>query len=240
MEGWGENPGAGWTELGEAANDYDPAGMYGLASRFRGTLGQSGFGWFGTEYDIPVEPEKFYCASAWINTHRCDAAVEYSFYGADGGRVGVAQSPWTGAVNAQAGQTLAAMKRPFAIVKAPDTAVKARFRILLRGLSTAEANPYVWLYRPMVSIVAEGATQPPQWSAGGTESSASWGVNVRADGKIGGIQLASNGVMSTFDVVADIFRVSSPSGGQRTEYSDGNWRTYYPNGQLATRMGWWQ
>ncbi len=132
------------------------------------------------------------------------------------------------------------MKRPFAIVKAPATAVKARFRILLRGLSTAEANPYVWLYRPMVSIVAEGATQPPQWSAGGTESSASWGVNVRADGKIGGIQLASNGVMSAFDVVADIFRVSSPSGGQRTEYSDGNWRTYYPNGQLATRMGWWQ
>ncbi|MBN5108002.1 hypothetical protein JY464_02725 [Stenotrophomonas maltophilia] len=239
--GWGENPGNGWTELGSSGADvYDPAGMFGLSARFQGTLGQSGFGWFGTEYDIPVEPGKFYCASAWINTHRCDAAVEYSFYGADGGRVGIAQSPWTGAVNAQAGQTLAAMKRPFAIVKAPATAVKARFRILLRGLSTAEANPYVWLYRPMVSIVAEGATQPPQWSAGGTESSASWGVNVRADGKIGGIQLASNGVMSAFDVVADIFRVSSPSGGQRTEYSDGNWRTYYPNGQLATRMGWWQ
>ncbi len=239
--GWGENPGNGWTELGSSGADvYDPAGMFGLSARFQGTLGQSGFGWFGTEYDIPVEPGKFYCASAWINTHRCDAAVEYSFYGADGGRVGIAQSPWTGAVNAQAGQTLAAMKRPFAIVKAPATAVKARFRILLRGLSTAEANPYVWLYRPMVSIVAEGATQPPQWSAGGTESSASWGVNVRADGKIGGIQLASNGVMSAFDVVADMFRVSSPSGGQRTEYGDGNWRTYYPNGQLATRMGWWQ
>lgn len=239
--GWGDNPGAGWTELGSSGADvYDPAGMFGLSARFQGILGQGGFGWFGTEYDIPVEPGKFYCASAWINTHRCDAAVEYSFYGADGGRVGIAQSPWTGAVNAQAGQTLAAMKRPFAIVKAPATAVKARFRILLRGLSTAEANPYVWLYRPMVSIVAEGATQPPQWSAGGTESSASWGVNVRADGKIGGIQLASNGVMSAFDVVADMFRVSSPSGGQRTEYSDGNWRTYYPNGQLATRMGWWQ
>lgn len=56
----------------------------------------------------------------------------------------------------------------------------------------------------------------------------------------GGIQLASNGMTSAFDVVADMFRVSSPSGGQRTEYSDGNWRTYYPNGQLATRMGWWQ
>ncbi len=239
--GWGDNPGSGWTELGDnGASDYDPTGMFGLGTRRTGSLGQSGLGWFGTEYDISVEPGKTYCASAWINTHRCDAAVEVSFWKVGGVNAGLVQSPWTGHVGAAARGTLADFKRPFVVAKAPPGTTHVRFRVLVRGLSPAQDNPYLWFYRPMFSVVAEGATSPPQWSAGGTESSASWGVNVRADGKIGGIQLASNGVMSSFDVISDVFRVSSPSGGQRTEYSDGNWRTYYPNGQLATRMGWWQ
>lgn len=54
------------------------------------------------------------------------------------------------------------------------------------------------------------------------EAMAQWGVSVRADKKIGGVQLSATGEISAFDVLSDVFRVSSPSGGQRTEYSDGN------------------
>lgn len=239
--GWGDNPGAGWTELGDnGASDYDPTGMFGLGTRRSGALGQSGLGWFGTEYDISVEPGKTYCASAWINTHRCDAAIEVSFWKVGGVNAGLVQSPWTGHVGAAARGTLANFKRPFVVATAPPGTTHVRFRVLVRGLSPAQENPYLWFYRPMFSVVAEGATSPPQWSAGGTESNAAWSVNVRADGKVGGIQLASNGAISSFDVVADVFRVSAPGNeGQRTEYSDGHWRCFYPNGQLATRVGYW-
>jgi hypothetical protein len=64
-------------------------------------------------------------------------------------------------------------------------------------------------------------------------------VNVRADGKIGGIQLAANGLVSSFDVVADVFRVSSPSQGRRTEYRDGHWLSYDDWGRLKARWGNW-
>ena len=123
------------------------------------------------------------------------------------------------------------------MLKAPADAAFAKMRILIRG--TNESNPYFWMFRPMFSQVAEGTTTPPAWSAGGQEANASWAVNVRADGRVGGIQLASNGAISSFDVVADMFRVSSPNGGQRTEYSDGNWRVYDGNGTLRVRMGVW-
>ncbi|WP_223107546.1 hypothetical protein [Stenotrophomonas sp. AS012628] len=240
--GWGRN--VHFSELGNptggAGQNWAPRGMFGIGATagFQWAWGPDDVHWGGTEYDIPVEAGKTYCASTWVNTHRCQFLVEITWVGQDGGSVGLVQSPWVGPSGIGPNASLISMPRPFVIAKAPPNAFAARFRFLIRGSN--EANPYFWMYRPMFSMVDAGTTQPPQWSAGGTESSAQWGVNVRADGKIGGIQLAANGLVSSFDVVADIFRVSSPSGGQRTEYSDGNWRTYYPNGQLATRMGWWQ
>ncbi|MNW06402.1 hypothetical protein D3C71_2027990 [compost metagenome] len=53
------------------------------------------------------------------------------------------------------------------------------------------------------------------------------------------MQLASNGQVSRFDVVADAFSVSAPGGGRRTEYSDGNWRVFDEAGRLRVRMGVW-
>ncbi|GFF05535.1 hypothetical protein SM139_0697 [Stenotrophomonas maltophilia] len=89
----------------------------------------------------------------------------------------------------------------------------------------------------MFSQVLDGASTAPAWTAGGQEASAQWGVNVRADKKIGGVQLSATGEISAFDVLADMFRVSSPSAGMRTEFSDGNWRVYDQNGRLRMRWG---
>lgn len=89
----------------------------------------------------------------------------------------------------------------------------------------------------MLAEATEAQDKPGPWSAGGMESMASWSVNVRTDGKVGGLRLASTNGVSAFDVLADVFRVSSPSGGMRTEYSDGNWRVYDQNGRLRMRWG---
>ncbi|WP_329953052.1 hypothetical protein [Stenotrophomonas sepilia] len=239
--GWGRN--VHFSELGNptggAGQNWAPRGMFGIGATagFQWAWGPDDVHWGGTEYDIPVEAGKTYCASTWVNTHRCQFLVEITWVGQDGGSVGLVQSPWVGPSGIGPNASLISMPRPFVIAKAPPNAFAARFRFLIRGSN--EANPYFWMYRPMFSMVDAGTTQPPQWSAGGTESSAQWGVNVRADGKIGGIQLAANGLVSSFDVVADIFRVSSPSGGRRTEYSDGHWRCYDENGVMRARFGVW-
>jgi hypothetical protein len=41
------------------------------------------------------------------------------------------------------------------------------------------------------------------------------------------------------NIVADRFRIISPVAGQRTEYSDGNWRVYDASGVLRVRLGVW-
>lgn len=239
---WTENPDNWWNELGNptGSGDWNPQGVFGLGAVAKGGMSAGQVSATSTAYDTAVLPNRTYCFSVWLQTHRCDSRIEIAFYDRGGNYRSSAYSDWSPANDGNASWGLGAIPRSYLFGKAPPEATFARVRVFLRGVGGLQA-PYWWMFRPMFSQVAEGATAPPAWNAGGLEANANWGVNVRADGKIGGIQLASNGAISSFDVVADVFRVSSPgNSGQRTEYSDGNWRTYYPNGQLATRMGWWQ
>lgn len=236
--GWGSNPNGRWTELGNPTGDdnWHPQGIFGLGAVTPGVVAAGEMAWWGTEYDIAIEGGKTYCASAWINTHRVEAKLEMTFFDAAGNHLGLVHSP---GVRSDTGTpiTLDRLTRTFLITKAPATATFARFRVIVIG--TGGNTPYFWMFRPMLSQVDAAATAPPTWSAGGTESSAQWSVNVRADGRVGGVQLASSGQVSRFDVVADAFSVSAPGGGRRTEYSDGNWRVYDEAGRLRVRMGVW-
>lgn len=228
-----------WHDLGNptGGSDWNPPGVFGLGSVSGETIPNNAGDYFSTNTDIAVEAGKTYCVSAYVACHRSKVYLYVEFLSQTGGILSQIGCPEV--VNHQPGPvTLDSLRRVFGIDKAPAGAVKARVVGLVRG--TGEANPYWWIFRPMLSQVEEGATQPPPWSSGGMESSAEWSVNMRADGYIAGVKLGIRNQTSEFNILADTFRVSSPSGGQRTEYSDGNWRTYYPNGQLATRMGWWQ
>jgi len=236
--GWGSNPGARWSELGNPSGDdnWHPKGIFGLGSVTGGVLAAGAMAWWGTEYDIAIEGGKTYCASAWINAHRVEVKLELTFFDASGNHLGLVHSPGV-RNNTGIPITLDRVSRPFLITQAPANTASARFRVIVIG--TGEDTPYFWMFRPMLSQVDAAATTPPTWSAGGTESSAQWSVNVRADGRVGGVQLASNGQVSRFDVVADAFSVSAPGGGRRTEYSDGNWRVFDEAGRLRVRMGVW-
>lgn len=228
-----------WHDLGNptGGSDWNPPGVFGLGSVSGETIPNNAGDYFSTNTDIAVEAGKTYCVSAYVACHRSKVYLYVEFLSQTGGILSQIGCPEV--VNHQPGPvTLDSLRRVFGIDKAPTGAVKARVVGLVRG--TGEANPYWWIFRPMLSQVEEGATQPPPWSSGGMESSTEWSVNMRADGYIAGVKLGIRNQTSEFNILADTFRVSSPSGGQRTEYSDGNWRTYYPNGQLATRMGWWQ
>ncbi|MCF5089612.1 hypothetical protein GIW57_05410 [Stenotrophomonas sp. PA-6-5C] len=217
--------------------NYIPQGMTSALSAMRPGTWANGSNAFATAGDtLPAEAGKTYCISAVVNSHRCRVLFYAEFLNGLGqiiGSVGTSNMEPAGLTSGP----ISTFPRGFGIAKAPSGTVSMAVRLRIQGMG--QADPYFWIMRPMLSEVAEGATQPPTWSPGGNEASARWGVDVRADKKIAGIALAATGETSSFDVLADVFRVSSPSGGQRTEYSDGNWRTYYPNGQLATRMGYW-
>lgn len=237
--GWSWSSPDGWPALGSSGNlAFVPAGMRtSLWSQRAGAYPQGGGGWIQSEYSVPIDTRTTYCLSAYMNPHRCRMRMGILFYRANDSIAGEAYTPF--ASNVSLGRVdIKQYPRPFVLVKPPADAVRARVVVHIEG--NGGSDPAFFLYMPMLCQVAEGATQPPQYSASGMEAMAQWGVSVRADKKIGGVQLSATGEVSAFDVLADVFRVSSPSDGQRTEYSDGNWRTYYPNGQLATRMGWWQ
>lgn len=209
-----------------------PHGSFALIQA--GTL--SGVGRMWNWIDLPIEPGKEYMVSAYVSGSGRKASVYCEFKHPNGSTTGSMASPQI--TPPGGGQHLDQYSRLFVKGKAP--AGTAFLRVVFAGQSTVNGNTFLRWVRAMVEEATPGQTKPSGWSAGGMESSASWSMNVRTDGRVGGIKLASQNGVSAFDVAADMFRVSSPGGGQRTEYSDGNWRTYYPNGQLATRMGWWQ
>lgn len=227
-----------WHDLGNptGGSDWNPPGVFGLGSVSGETIPNNAGDYFSTNTDIAVEAGKTYCVSAYVACHRSKVYLYVEFLSQTGGILSQIGCPEV--VSHQPSPvTLDSLRRVFGIGKAPPGAVKARVVGLVRG--TGEANPYWWIFRPMLSQVEEGATQPPTWSSGGMESSTEWSVNMRADGYIAGVKLGIRNQTSEFNILADTFRVSSPSGGQRTEFSDGHWRTFYPNGQLATRVGYW-
>lgn len=227
-----------WHALGNptGGSDWNPPGVFGLGSVSGETIPNNAGDYFATNTDIAVEAGKTYCVSAYVACHRSKVYLYAEFFNQAGDII--AQIGCPEVVSHQPSPvTLDSLRRVFGIAKAPPGAVKVRVVGLVRG--TGEANPYWWIFRPMLSQVEEGATQPPPWSSGGMESSTEWSVNMRADGYIAGVKLGIRNQTSEFNILADTFRVSSPSGGQRTEFSDGHWRCFYPNGQLATRVGYW-
>jgi hypothetical protein len=85
-----------------------------------------------------------------------------------------------------------------------------------------------------------GASATQQLTAGTTIGGSAYAaatVMVDANGHIGGTRLASDGTTSSFAIVADQFQIVSPSGGARTEYSNGNWRVYDSAGTLRVALG---
>lgn len=109
--------------------------------------------------------------------------------------------------------------------------------VMIYNVRPGTGHGFVRFVRPQLEQATPGQNQPGAWNVGGNESRAAWQVNVRSDGKVAGIKLESSNGLSAFDVLSDMFRVSSPSGGMRTEYSDGNWRVYDQNGRLRMRWG---
>ncbi|HEL3171302.1 TPA: hypothetical protein UMF63_002443 [Stenotrophomonas maltophilia] len=241
---------AGWTVpsgfaiANHAGTNYIPFGYQSAYCGMRPATGAVGDRYWTSVGPMPVTPGKRYALAARANLHRCRAAFYIEWYDSAGGVIGntAASAPWVNPIGANGQHTplrVDQYPRGYVMAAAPAGAVTARVVMMIERIADAVPSQYFWVFDPIFCEVPADATEVPAYRPGGLEASARWGIDVTADGKVAGIGLAATGQSSSFDVYADVFRVSARAGGQRTEYSDGNWRTYYPNGQLATRMGWW-
>jgi len=210
-----------------------PWGMWGLIF-----VGANGAGnalvW---QQDVPIEAGKDYIFSTYGSGSMWGLELVMVFLNASGNSVGEARCPMVKPLPA-GGNTLSGYARLWVRGRAPSDAVAVRPHFVY-SVGPGETGGFIRIVQPQLEAATPGQTGPSAFNIGGMESKASWNVSVRSDGKVAGVRLATNNGVSAFDVVADMFRVSSSGAGQRTEFSDGHWRCFYPNGQLATRVGYW-
>lgn len=181
----------------------------------------------GLRQDVAIEQGKTYCASAYVADDGVASYIRLEFLDAAGAFISGSSSSSVG--TALGGGALSDFDRLSVTAVAPSNARRARFRLIKNG---AVASPNsVYFTRPMLEVLPAGQTTPTEWRAGQTDAggisatasqalsatadisgklASTWQVTLNAQGKISGVKAYNDGVNSSFDIVADVFRVSTP------------------------------
>lgn len=216
---------------------------------------------------VPVTAGKRYMLSAYIAAHRATAYMQIVWLNAAGDTVTGSTTSTVGnitAVISNGGQDLNNWSRCYtpndATAVAPPGTYQCYVRMVAYGAGSA--NPYTWMVRPMLEEVGPQQTAPSKWAegtggvntkyasitnslqtqvttaqSGVTTMYARWTLALDVNGYISGVRSENTGSTSTFDVLADKFRILKPGGGERFEYSDGNLRVYDSAGTLRVAVG---
>lgn len=210
----------------------DPGVPYGMRALIvAGTTAASGTVFVWPASDAPVEAGKAYALSVYASGHRARLILE--FLDANGVQVGSVGSPATDL--AGGGNTIALYSRLWVKAVAPANAVRARSILVSHHLSTA--HWFVRWLRPMLSMVDKDATEPPEWSAGGAESSARFGIALDVDGNMAGLEMEANGDRSEMRILSKILRIISPGAPDGMELQDGYLRVWRGNVQRIIGNG---
>ncbi|RXK69806.1 hypothetical protein ERT44_02640 [Stenotrophomonas sp. MA5] len=210
----------------------DPGVPYGMRALIvAGTTAASGTVFVWPASDAPIEAGKTYALSVYASGHRARLILE--FLDANGVQVGSVGSPATDL--AGGGNTISLYSRLWVKAVAPASAVRARSILVSHHLSTA--HWFVRWLRPMLSMVDKDATEPPEWSAGGAESSARFGIALDVDGNMAGLEMEANGDRSEMRILSKILRIISPGAPDGMELQDGYLRVWRGNVQRIIGNG---
>lgn len=210
----------------------DPGVPYGMRALIvAGTTAASGAVFVWPASDAPVEAGKTYALSVYASGQRGRLILE--FLDANGVQVGSAGSPATDL--AGGGNTISLYSRLWVKAVAPANAVRARCILVSHHVSNA--HWFVRWLRPMLSMVDKDATEPPEWSAGGAESSARFGIALDVDGNLAGLEMEANGDRSEMRILSKILRIISPGAPDGMELQDGYLRVWRGNVQRIIGNG---
>lgn len=238
--GWYQawNPG-GWSPPTRdlAGNDWRPANGHQIGVSKGGVVTSNAYQVIYCTPFISVQQGKRYMFSAKLAGHRSRRRLAIKFMDGAGNNLSEPATAWydSAQYGNNGGFQLANWNLVYLAAVAPANAVYAAVGFWADG--RGENDPYVWMTQPMFEEVPADKTMPSPWSAGGREASASWQVMTDVNGYVSGLQLKNDGTSSSFRVLTDRFEIAAPNGGQRTEYSNGNWRVYDGNGVLRVAMG---
>ena len=129
---------------------------------------------------------------------------------------------------------------------AADTGVASTAAALVTAESSARATA--------VSAVASSVTSLTSTVSGHTSTlstqattiagidgrvAAKYSLTLDVDGRVSGFTSEAAGNVASFNILADVFSITKPGGGAKTEFSNGNWRVYDSLGNLRVRFGVW-
>ncbi|WP_159054947.1 hypothetical protein [Stenotrophomonas maltophilia] len=221
-------PGAG------ISGGVDPGVPYGMRALIvAGTTAANGTVFVWPASDAPVEGGKTYALSVYASGQRAQVFLQFIDANGNGTGEGSVASPITDL--APGGNTIALYSRLWVKAVAPPNAVRARCILISHHVSNA--HWFVRWLRPMLSIVDKDATEPPEWSAGGAESSARFGIALDVDGNMAGLEMEANGDRSEMRILSKILRIISPGAPDGMELQDGYLRVWRGNVQRIIGNG---
>lgn len=164
------------TGVDYAGANWVPPGMHQFGGSVPGVVAINQY--FDLFHDpFPCEPGKRYCFAVWTASHRSSSQVFMQFLNAAGAGVGTFSSSVVAANSG--GTSLSGWNRSSVFGVAPATAVRVQFFVRCNG--TGSSNPYLWLLRPMYSVVAnEVSVAPPYSPSGATATIAAVKVTAEA------------------------------------------------------------
>lgn len=124
-----------------------------------------GLGYSASDYWLPVEVGKKYCASAYCGNHRCHAEVFWQWYKADGTFIANSAREPTGLdAGALGGPALSDFGRLYNVDTAPTDAAYARMYLRGNGTGAAGTDSYVFVVQPMFEEIPAAQTGPSPYS----------------------------------------------------------------------------
>ena len=223
--------------------DWRPAGVNTVG--MRGGASGSGIAYmdfFG--YTVPVEIGKSYIVSVHLSAYMCGMQLGYGFRDKFGNVIladyGPVAAGGTGNTDLRTWPRYAAKTPP-----APEGAVSVALIVLVTAYGP---NSSARMLRPMIEEAGATQTEASPWAPSVLNLSSvtqvlqaglntKFGIYLDVSGRISGVESTNNGVIADFNVSADRFRVTSPSGGTRLEWSNGNIRVFDVNGIQRVRLG---
>ncbi|WYV98972.1 hypothetical protein [Stenotrophomonas phage CM2] len=232
MGGWSPDGVTGYNNYqGQWYNDSGiPYGCFALIQA--GVLNKAGSVW--SWLDVPVKEGNDYMVSAYVSGSLRFAQITIEWKRWDDLTLGTMS---TSEITPPGGGGFPGYVRPYVRGKAP--AGTAYARVIFKSRAGQAGNSFLRWVQPMLEespkrrpshqvgmLVVWNPELPGKSTCGLTTALLVW-------------KLSMQNTVSSFDVIADMFRISKPEGGARTEFSDGNWRVYDGNGVLRVRMGIW-